>query len=1113
MKDRFGRSDYRFLAICVALFSVATWYSARNFYRAFPEASIDFRVSRGDGESLASEFLAARGHDVRDYRSASAFQFDDHAKTFLEREAGLERANELMGSRVRLWRWSYRWFRPRQKEEFRVEVTPRGEVAGFRHELEEDAQRPSIEPAQARALAEDFLRATMHRDPAALEFLETAEAARPRRTDRSYTWQERDFSLNGATHRFEVTLLGNEVGGYREYLKVPEQWTRDYQRLRSKNEAASTVDLAFMSLLLVGMVVVIVNRIRGHDIRWRLASTVGVVGMALSFLSHLNQMPLQEFEYPTADSYASFIARQLLNGLFSSLAAGGLLFVLTAAAEPLYREMFPGQVSIGCLFTARSLRTKRFFLGAVLGVSLTAIFVAYQTAFYMAAYRFGAWSPADVPYSDLLNTRLPWAFVLFGGFLPALSEEFLFRMFAIPFLRKLVRSMAVAIVLAGFIWGFGHAGYPQQPFYIRGVEVGIGGVALGIVMLRWGILPALVWHYSVDAMYTAMLLLRSQNLYLRVSGAVSAGIVVLPVVIALIAYWRNGGFASEDGLTNADDSSERPVAGDLEPVPHVPAPVAPSWQRLSARTSIAAAALLAAGSATLLIPVERFGDSPRYRVSESQASAAATAFLRAHDLDPAAYESVAAPAVHWEGDDELAGKYFLERRPLAAASSMFEEFRPIRHWTTRFFKPLSQDEVLVTVHPETARVMGYRRTLPEDQPGPDLAEPAARRLASDFAGQFGWNVAEMELKESRSERKKARRDHTFMWEARGNGAPNLDEARFRVEVDVAGDAASSARGFWKLPETFTRARERQNFLSIAAAVLRILVLAGGLVIALVVLVRNVRAGAVPWRSTLKLAIPAAILSTAGPLLSLRQMLQNYPTAVPLETFRAMMFLVVLVSTVFGFVLVAAAGALLLSSFPDTLAALRSGNRRLLARDAALALVAGAGLALLARWTAAFLTARFPGHALFSFAAPSIIAADAPSVAAVLTAFRSIVIAAAVVATVALAVRRRPAVLLLVPFALVAADIRTPGEFLLQYVLAAIVVAAAAAFCRWFARDNYLAYAAALWIVALRGPLSDLYGSPRQPHFWIVLAVLAAGLLWAFLPVGRRSRLRRCGPRP
>ena len=141
-------------------------------------------------------------------------------------EAGLERANELMGTRVRLWRWSYRWFRPRQKEEFRVDVTPRGELAGFRHEIEEEAARPAADAAMARGLAEEFLRQTMRRDPGSLDFLEATEAARPHRVDRSFTWQERDFNLNGATHRMEVTLLGNEVGGYRAvrpYLRLTPQ--------------------------------------------------------------------------------------------------------------------------------------------------------------------------------------------------------------------------------------------------------------------------------------------------------------------------------------------------------------------------------------------------------------------------------------------------------------------------------------------------------------------------------------------------------------------------------------------------------------------------------------------------------------------------------------------------------------------------------------------------------------------------------------------------------------------------------------------------------------------------------------------------------------------------
>ena len=107
---------------------------------------------------------------------------------------------------------------------------------------------------------------------------------------------------------------------------------------------------------------------------------------------------------------------------------GGALFIITAGAEALYREAFPDQVSLGNLFSRRGVRTKRFFLGAILGVALCAIFLAYQTLFYIVANRLGAWSPADVPYSDLLNTKFPWAYVLVGGYLPAVSEEFMFRL-------------------------------------------------------------------------------------------------------------------------------------------------------------------------------------------------------------------------------------------------------------------------------------------------------------------------------------------------------------------------------------------------------------------------------------------------------------------------------------------------------------------------------------------------------------------------------------------------------------------------------------------------------------------------------------------------------------
>jgi membrane protease YdiL (CAAX protease family) len=1103
MTDRLRGSDYRFIAVCLALLAASTWFSVRYFYLAFPEASIDFRVGRTEAQAIAQSFLDVQRYQVAGYRTAASFSFDDDAKTFLEREAGLQRANQIMGSQLRLWRWSYRWFRPLQKEEYRVAITPKGELAGFAHELPEDAARPAVSDDQARAAAEQFLRDGLHRDPATLDFVEASTVARPARADRTFTWKEHNFDLDGATIRFEVTLLGNEVGAYREYLKIPEQWTRDYERLRSKNDVAQYIDTVLVLVLAIGMIVVIVLRVRRHDVRWRLAARIGVLAMVLSLCASANQFPIQVFGYPTTDSYGSFVARQALQAVLTALGAGGLIFLLTAAAEPLYREFLPNRVSLGNLFRPRGLRTKAFLLGSVLGLSLCGIFIAYQTAFYIVAYRFGAWSPADVPYTDLLNTRFPWAYVLFGGFLPAVSEEVMFRMFAIPFLRKLVRMLPLAVILAGFIWGFGHAGYPQQPFYIRGVEVGVGGTALGLIMLRWGILPTLVWHYSVDAMYTALLLLRSQSLYYRLSGAASAGIMVLPVLFALIAYWRRGGFESPAGLTNGE---ETPPLEEAPSPAAEPAATAIEYRPLTPRIRIAAIVLCAAGLLALLIPAAHFGESPNFRISQTQAAAAADAFARTQAVAPDSFRHVTFPDVHWGGDDSLAGKYFLERTSVTAASSLFDRNRPLRHWVTRYFRSLDREELLVSVHPETRKILGFAHAIPEDRPGADLPSDAARQRAAQFAKSHGVDVDAMDLKESTSEKKKARRDYALVWESRPGDPRNLDEAHYRVEIGVAGDQVSSWRSYWKIPEAFARSRERQNALSISAIALRLAVIAGAIVYGIWLMIGNIRKGLVPWGKVIRLAAPAAVLVAIGPLLSLPLLLKNYNTAIPLQTFEALSYTSLAVSVVVAFVVLAAAVAFVLSFYPESAAAFRSANRRRLALDAVVAVLAAAGFALALSQAEDWLTAQFHAQALYSIYVSNDVASAAPAVAAVTGAVRTVLLSAAALVLLAL-VNKRASRWILLPLALVAltvglpSSVRTPGEFTLAYGISLLWGCAVLLFCRFFARSNYLAYALVFWILALRPAAVDLLstGNPTlEANGFAVIIVMLLGAGWFWL---------------
>jgi len=1101
MKERFVPADYRFIAISLALLGACVWFTADNFYRAFPEASIDFRVSRADAQTRAQRFLDSQGFALGAYRVASSFSYDDDAKTFLEREAGLEKANQLMGTRVRLWRWAFRWFRPQQREEFRADITPSGDFVAFDHELAEDAARPELTAEQARTLAEYFLLARAHRKLDTLDFVESSTVTRPHRTDRVFTWKERDFDIHDGSYRITVTILGNEVGGYGEYLKVPDQWSRDYERLRSKNNEAQTIDTLAMVGLLIALIAVIVIRLRRQDIRWRRAAIVGLIAIALSFLSSLNEFPLAEYGYPTTDAYSSFLMQKLFQALLGALAWGGALFVITAGAEVLYREAFPDKVSLGNLFSRRGVRTKRFFLGAILGVALCAIFLAYQTLFYIVANRLGAWSPADVPYSDLLNTKFPWAYVLVGGYLPAVSEEFMFRMFAIPFLRKALRWLPAAIVVAGFVWGFGHAGYPNQPFYIRGLEVGIGGVALGLIMLRWGILPTLIWHYSVDAMYSALLLLRSHSLYFRLSGAASAGIFVVPIMIALVAYWRHGGFEPLTGLLNGDE----PLAPELPPEA-APADVdVLTFTLLSRRVRLVALAIFVAGIATALIPIADFGESPQYKLTADQARAPADSFLRTVGVDPAGYRQVTYAETHTGGDDSLAAKYFLERRSLSATSRLFEQYRPVRYWVTRYFKSLDKDEFIVTVNPESGKAMGFNHQIPDDRAGADLTTDAAREIAAAFAIAQGLNVGDMDLKESQTEKRKARRDYTLVWEARPGDARNVDEAHYRVEVAVDGDRVSALRAYWKIPEAFERSRDRQNFISIAIWIVRILAIAGAIVFGIWVLIRQIRQGLVPWRRTLLLAAVPTVLTVGALALSFHLFLyRNYPTSIPFETFTVTAAVVLAIEVAFAFVLYGAAAAVVLSFFPESLDAFRP-VRRVLALDAVVLLVVAIGLWQFWHQLAGLLTEHFHALSFVEVAEPSLIGLPAPALTAVIDAVRTIFTRAAILALGVLAFRSLPKrwmvapLVLLLAFVAVSADVRTPGEFALSYGIALGGLALTLVFCLWFARRNYLAYVLVFTLGSLYPAAAELFHSGNRGlavQGWIVAGAAVLALAWA-----------------
>lgn len=1102
MPVRLTSREFRIIIICVAVAAISLIIGVKYFGRAFPEAAIDFRVTRTDSTPIAENFLRGQGADLAGYRHASRFSYDDDTKVYLERTVGLERMEQLTRGPIHLWRWSHRWFKPQQKEEYRVDVSPAGQVVGYDHEILEDAPGANLDEAAARTIAENFLTGVMKRDLGSLEFVETQSKTRKARTDYSFTWKQKDVNLGDGSLRVEVDVAGDKVSSYSEFVKIPEQWTRDYQQLRSRNISAQLVAEFFFILLTVAMVIILVMRLRDRDVPIRLAVGFALTAAVLLFLGQLNDFSLAEFGYRTTDTYSSFVTSYLFEALLSALGVGVYIFFLVAGSEPVYREDCPGLISLRKYFSWQGLRSRSFFMANVVGIGLTFFFFAYQTVFYLTANKLGAWAPADVNYSDLLNTRLPWVWVLFMGFFPAVSEELQFRAFAIPFLRKLTRSGTLAVVLAAFMWSFLHSAYPNQPFFIRGLEVGLGGLLIGVIMLRFGVLATLVWHYSVDALYTAFLLIRSHNHYLMLSGAITAGIMLVPLILALIAYWRSGTFSEEESLTNASAGVSR---APREAAP-VETEVSIAYQPLSTRRLVLGGILVAAFLAAALLPAHEFGKGIKLRATRKDALTAADTYLREHHVDPSQYHTVAwiQPNV-----DPEAVKYLMEHESLAATDKTYRQATHLLLWSVRYFRPLQKEEYFIYIDAQTGKVFDVRHLLDENAPGASLSPDQAKALGEKALGDVGYQASEFDLQSSTADKKKAREDYTLIWQAKPGDPLNVADARYRLEVDIAGDQVVGFTRMFKLPEKWERAQSTTSLENIALTVVSVLFLALLLGGGLLIFVKQVRAGKILWRPAAKVGVVIFMIMLAAEVNVVPTLDRSYETSMPLASFHLILLVGILVAPLGAGLLTWLLVGLATSLYPDAWQIFSPSARGKWRRDAAIAiivtLVAGAGLDRLGQ----FIANRFPAYAGIDTGLVSGgFDAYSPGLAFFLAGVRSCVIYAAVAAViiyiVRLGVTRRTwwagaGALLLLP-SLGSANAHSVPAFLVEWVFRFVSLAVIIGIVALFFRDNFLAYLAAAFCSSVVDPLISLFSEPARFYQWnglLLVALAAITLGWMF----------------
>ena len=874
--DRLTSSEKRALLLWVAAGIVGLLFAYKYFFQAFPEASVNFQVSREEALARARKFVTATGENLSGYKSSIIFDVDEDAKVYLERQLGLREANRLVSSELNIWYWEVRFFRPLQEEEFEVRVSPSGQIVGYDHKIEEARAGASLERGAAQSAAQDFLSTKLGMDLHKWDALpeEANSKKKPNRLDWAFTWEKHGFQVKDAPYRLQVSVQGDRVGGSEEFLKVPEAWQRSYQRLRSSNDTlALAFSVLYIALLVVAVWFGIKLTLQGQT-RWRGAILLGLFVAALLFLQNLNDWPLWGASYDTKASYSTFLAGRLGSALLFAVLSALTISIVLPGAEPLYRASWPQRLRLSKTFTLRGLRSKEFFSAAVVGLSLAAVHIGYVVGFYVVAGRFGAWAPQEVNYEESVNTLFPWISGAAIGLLASTNEEFTFRLFAIPFFTKFTKSRWLAVIVPAFLWSFLHSNYPQEPAYIRGIEIGLIGIVAGIVMLRWGILATLIWHYTVDASLVGLFLLRSNSLYFKVSGVIVAAAAFAPLLFSAASYLARGGFEADGDLLNG-----------ATPPPNLDLRAAQSSGTSTSATrrydalapgviALLAVCLVAGSFIVWRLKPEAIGDYLKLSVNAKTARAKADEALQARGIDPRSYKCA---VIFADIVDPVTNEFLRERGGIARVNEIYDKQVPGALWQARYFRDSQPEEYSVKLKPDGS-LFALQHKIAEDAPGASLKkEEALARAEKYLREEKRMDLSQWTLVESDSETRPHRVDHLLTWQqntpldsdSRALAGAS-EHAYVRVRVALLGDEVTDYRRsyfrrsgeegespsegfskFIKIPDEWRRKKEETTLPREVLGVGLLIVFLGALSLTvLIVFLKNLRseeARAVPWK--------------------------------------------------------------------------------------------------------------------------------------------------------------------------------------------------------------------------------------------------------------------------
>lgn len=766
--------------------------------QAFRWAGLQLSDTRKVALQRSEEFLTKQGYNITPLERAVRFWTLESPSIYLEKELGTAKTNELLRSDfLPVWGWSARFFQPLEKEEYLVWWSPRGRFIGFHHAILEEKKLPNLSSKKALKEASNFLSKHFPDEFKTYTLVEESTSTKANRRNHIFRWKRNNAPAETRIY-LQVTVSGNEITSAGQQIEIPESFHRSESEIASRRDlliqAMSHLDL-LLSLATYLFLFLAWSR---RWLRWKPALLLVGTLFVLHLVDTLNILPLHWYNYDTTNTPSTFWGMTIGYSTLSLLALTAWQTFPFASADAMGRLHEQGAYSLGEITSRTFFRSRPFLISTLAGFGAAGVQLGFVVLFYVVGRKvFGFYNPLDFPYSDLLSTSVPWIQPLLTGLEPALKEEAIYRLFAIPLVLLLTKKKWIAVLLPAVLWGFLHSAYYVDPIYARGIELTFVGIFLGFVFLRYGIWATIVSHYTYNATVSSSLLLSSNNLYFQIASGVVIGIVVLPFLFVLVRtmlglqpeplFFKHLVWTKETTPTQYQREERR--QSKPNPALHLRVP------------GIIA---LLAGTATLVISVTINWEWPEMDLGRDAAIATARSKLSilGHSVDQSKVSTTFKSSIR----PTIITKFIRERLSEDQAEQFLRHYQPrVPEWRVQFVTPGKARKCRVTLR-SSSKTHAFGCRSPEDSQGITLSSEASLKLAANYLiREKKLDPAKLEYSGPRERDRLHRTDVTHWWI---DPSVKVDDLRRYINVTISDGKVSSINSYLEPPESFIRAQER-----------------------------------------------------------------------------------------------------------------------------------------------------------------------------------------------------------------------------------------------------------------------------------------------------------------